>query len=51
MNLKLQDIDSKNKTITVRQGKRYKDRQIVFSDTLYGILKEYYRIASLNRQN
>lgn len=43
LNLKLQDIDSENMLITVRDGKGKKDRQTILSKKLLEILREYYR--------
>jgi integrase/recombinase XerD len=43
LNLKLQDIDSVNMIITVREGKGKKDRQTILSESLLHILREYYR--------
>jgi site-specific recombinase XerD len=45
LNLKLKDIDSKNKVITVRQGKGYKDRQTILSVKLLEILRNYYKTS------
>jgi len=43
LNLKVEDIDSENMTITVRDGKGKKDRVTVLPEKLYNILKNYYR--------
>ena len=45
LNLTIKDIDSENNTITVRQGKGFKDRQTVLSHTLLTILRNYYRTS------
>jgi integrase/recombinase XerD len=45
LTLKIKDIDSKNNTITVRQGKGFKDRQTILSKKLLDILRDYYRTS------
>jgi len=42
VNLKLADIDSSRMVITLRQAKGKKDRQVMLSEKLLVILKEYY---------
>jgi site-specific recombinase XerD len=41
-NLKLVDIDSSRMRIIVRDAKGHKDREVILSDKLLGILREYY---------
>lgn len=43
VNLRQQDIDFERKTITVVDGKGRKDRYTIMSDTVYEMLKEYFR--------
>jgi site-specific recombinase XerD len=43
VNLKIYDIDSKRKEITVRNGKGRKDRVVMLSNNLIGLLREYYK--------
>lgn len=43
LNLKIEDIDSANMVITVREGKGKKDRITILSDTLLNTLRNYYR--------
>jgi site-specific recombinase XerD len=43
LGLKIEDIDSDNMIITVRDGKGKKDRITVLSDTLLSLLRDYYR--------
>ncbi|MBI9060336.1 MAG: tyrosine-type recombinase/integrase [Labilibaculum sp.] len=47
LNLQINDIDSTNMVITVREGKGKKDRQTVLSDRLLKILREYYRNSKI----
>ncbi len=42
LNLKLQDIDSENMLITIRDGKGNKDRQTILSKILLKTLRKYY---------
>lgn len=43
LNLKIEDINSENMTITVRDGKGKKDRITILPRSLLAILREYYR--------
>ncbi len=43
VNLKLKDIDSKRMVITLRQGKGKKDRQIMLSEKLLILMREYFK--------
>lgn len=43
LNLKIEDIDSSNMVITVRDGKGKKDRVTILSEKLLSALREYYR--------
>jgi integrase/recombinase XerD len=43
--LKPTDVDSKRMTIRVTQGKEQKDRDVMLSDQLLTILREWYRFA------
>lgn len=43
LNLKIEDLDSSNMVITVRDGKGNKDRVTIFSDTLLAALRNYYK--------
>ncbi len=47
INLKIEDIDSANMVITVRDGKGKKDRVIILSKKLLIILRSYYRKTSV----
>ncbi len=42
--LKLTNIDSKRKTIRVEQGKGHKDRYVMLSPRLLGILRDYWKM-------
>lgn len=44
LNLKIIDIDSENNIIRVRSGKGNKDRNVLLSDKLIRILRNYYKI-------
>ncbi len=44
-NLKVADIDSRRGIIRVEHGKGGKDRQVMLSGQLLGILRSYYRLA------
>ena len=41
-NLNLSDIDSSRMRIIVRNAKGHKDREVILSDKLLGVLREYY---------
>ena len=43
VNLQIADIDSNRKLITIRSAKGMKDRVTVLSDSILGLLREYYR--------
>lgn len=43
INLKIKDIDSKNMIIRIKQGKGFKDRNVPLTDSLLGILRDYYK--------
>lgn len=43
LNIKLEDLDSSNMVITVRDGKGKKDRVTVFPENLLLVLRNYYR--------
>jgi integrase/recombinase XerD len=45
LNLKIEDIDSNNMVITVRNGKGNKDRVTILSKRLLSILRDYYKKA------
>lgn len=47
LNLQVEDIDSDNMVITVRDGKGKKDRVTILSGTLLSILRDYYRKSSV----
>ncbi len=47
INLKLQDLDSSNMVITVRDGKGKKDRVTVFPENLLYALRNYYRKSKI----
>ena len=42
INLKITDIDSNSMTITIRQAKSKKDRQVMLSEKFLLILRQYY---------
>jgi len=42
LNMKIKDIDSKRMLIMIRQGKGNKDRQVMLSQKMLSILREYY---------
>lgn len=43
LNLKITDVDSKRMVITVRDGKRNKDRQTLLAPELLTLLRKYYK--------
>lgn len=43
LNLKIEDIDSKNMLIKIHSGKGNKDRNVVLSEKLLSILRKYYK--------
>lgn len=43
VNMKLKDIDSKRMVITIRQSKGRKDRQVMLSEKLLLLLREYFK--------
>ncbi len=47
INLKIEDIDSANMVITVRDGKGKKDRVTILSEKMLAALRNYYRKTSL----
>lgn len=44
VNMKLKDIDSKRMVITIRQGKGKKDRQVMLSEKLLLMMREYFKV-------
>ncbi|WP_316807124.1 site-specific tyrosine recombinase/integron integrase [Pedobacter agri] len=44
INLKIEDVDSKNEVITIRQAKGKKDRQVMLPKSLLPLLSEYFKI-------
>ncbi len=44
VNMKINDIDSKRMVITIRQAKGKKDRQVMLSEKILQMLREYYLI-------
>ncbi|AZI26088.1 hypothetical protein EA772_12320 [Pedobacter sp. G11] len=44
INLKIEDVDSKNEVITIRQAKGKKDRQVMLPKSLLPLLREYFEI-------
>jgi integrase/recombinase XerD len=42
IDLKISDIDSKRKTISIRKAKGFKDRTVMLSDKLRDLLRNYY---------
>ena len=49
VSLKVTDIDSERMLIQVRHGKGAKDRTVMLSPQLLGILRIYWRLARPNR--
>jgi site-specific recombinase XerD len=43
VNMKLKDVDSRRMVITVRQSKGRKDRQVMLSEKLLYLLREYFK--------
>lgn len=43
VNLQIADIDSNRKLITIRSAKGMKDRVTILSDSILGLMREYYR--------
>ncbi|MFP4544993.1 MAG: site-specific tyrosine recombinase/integron integrase [Candidatus Kapaibacterium sp.] len=44
LNLRVQDIDSKNMLIKIHSGKGNKDRNVVLSEILLDLLRKYYKL-------